>query len=144
MNIDESQKGFPMHAVDVQSGFYGSATMAQHARVVPDNGVRAHRAQTRSSIRLTRRGRILVMLVLVSAFLVGWSTLGGSTADASVESSSIVGQVVVVQQGESLWSIAQDIAPSTDPREVILRIREMNNLGTDHVFPGQSLHVPSL
>lgn len=125
-----------MNAVAIPTGFKGSAT--------PVNREKTERAQIRSSVRLTRRGRIVVILVLACAFLVGWSTLGGSTADASVESASAVGQVVVVQQGESLWSIAQDIAPSTDPREVILRIREMNNLGTDHVYPGQSLHVPSL
>ena len=50
---------------------------------------------------------------------------------------------MVVQPGESLWSIATDIAPDSDPREVIMRIREMNNLGADHVHPGQSLAVPS-
>lgn len=122
-----------MNAVATTSGFRGSAR--------PE---RAERARSHSSIQLTRRGRIVVSFVVACAFLLGWGTLGGSSADASVESATAVGQVVVVQQGESLWSIAQDIAPNTDPREVILRIREMNNLGADHVYPGQSLHVPSV
>ena len=133
-----------MNAVAIPTGLKGSATPAQRAHLAPASREKAEGAHMRSSIRLTRRGRIALILAIACAFLAGWSTLGGSTADASVESASAVGQVVVVQQGENLWSIAQDIAPSTDPREVILRIREMNDLGTDHVYPGQSLHVPSL
>lgn len=50
--------------------------------------------------------------------------------------------VVVVQAGESLWQIAQDIAPQADPRETVTTIRELNGLGDTTVVPGQSIVVP--
>lgn len=100
-------------------------------------------ASTSPSLRLTPRGRLVLGLMGAFVFLLGWITLGSGSADASVEQATSVGQFVVVQPGESLWSIATDIAPDSDPREVIMRIREMNNLGADHVHPGQSLAVPS-
>lgn len=96
-----------------------------------------------SSITLTTRGRIVVGLGLTFIALLAWITLGGGTADASIGQSPAVSQFVVVQPGESLWSIASDIAPAHDPRDVIMRIRETNGLGTQHVYPGQSLVVPA-
>lgn len=97
----------------------------------------------RASIKLTARGRVVVALAAAFLSLLGWITWGGGTADASAKPSGTVTQYVVVQPGESLWAIAADIAPSKDPREVILRMRELNNLGTDHVYPGQALVVPA-
>lgn len=99
---------------------------------------------TRSGVRLTLRGRLVLALAGTFVFLFGWITIGSGSADASVDSAAAAGEFVVVQPGESLWSIATDIAPHSDPREVILRIREMNDLGANHVYPGQSLAVPAL
>ena len=98
---------------------------------------------TPSSITLTARGRLVLGLVVVFFALLAWITVGGGTADASAEQSGQVSKSVVVQPGESLWSIATDIAPERDPREVIMRIRDLNSLGTQHVHPGQSLAVPA-
>ena len=95
-------------------------------------------------IRLTTRGRFV--LVLLASFLIlgTWLTVGGGSADASTEQGIAVGGTVVVQPGESLWSIATELAPHSDPRDMIIRIRDMNNLGSSHVYPGQSLAVPAL
>ncbi len=82
-------------------------------------------------------------LVLTFFALLIWITVGGGTADASADQPAQVAQFVVVQPGETLWSIATDIAPEQDPRSVIMRIREINGLGTQHVYPGQSLAVPA-
>lgn len=98
---------------------------------------------TPSSITLTARGRLVLGLVVVFFALLAWITVGGGTADASAGQSAQVSKSVVVQPGESLWSIATDIAPERDPREVIMRIRDLNSLGTQHVYPGQSLVVPA-
>jgi len=94
-------------------------------------------------ITLTSRGRLVIGLVLTFFALLAWIVLGGGTADASTDQPRPVSQLVVVQPGESLWSIATDIAPDQDPRAVIMRIREINDLGTQHVHPGQSLAVPA-
>jgi len=51
---------------------------------------------------------------------------------------------VVVQAGDTLWGIAQEIAPDRDPRAVVAQIRSVNDLGTRSIVPGQSIVVPSL
>ena len=53
-----------------------------------------------------------------------------------------VGQAVVVQQGETLWQIAQRIAPEADPRATVTAIRELNGLGGAPVVAGQTVIVP--
>ena len=39
--------------------------------------------------------------------------------------------------------IAREVAPGSDPRGVVRQIRQMNDLGTTPVVPGQSIVVPS-
>jgi hypothetical protein len=50
---------------------------------------------------------------------------------------------VSVAAGESLWQLAESIAPSVDPRVVIDDIVEINQLESTAVVPGQQLAVPS-
>jgi LysM repeat protein len=69
---------------------------------------------------------VLVAVVLLSA--------GGAR---------VVGPVVV-QPGDTLWSVAQRADPGTDPRAVIDRIKELNGLQGDSVGVGVVLQVPVL
>ena len=98
--------------------------------------------QNRTSIVLTARGRVVLGLMLTLAALFAWVLVGSGTAGASTESNGAVTSVVVVQPGENLWSIAQSVNPGEDPRNLVIQIREINGLGSQHVFPGQSLIVP--
>ncbi|MBT5181880.1 MAG: LysM peptidoglycan-binding domain-containing protein [Candidatus Nanopelagicales bacterium] len=95
-----------------------------------------------ASIVLTTRGRVVLGIVMTCAVLCMWVLFGSGTADAASESSLPTTQVVVVQPGESLWSISQSLNPGADPRALIMGIREINGIGTEHVFPGQSLIIP--
>ncbi len=67
---------------------------------------------------------------------------GQITADAGSRTAGPATSVVVVQAGDSLWSIAQDVAPAADPRETIARIRDLNGMRNATVIPGQSVVVP--
>ncbi len=102
-----------------------------------------------SNLRLTNRGRVLLLLVTILTLFTVVVASGRFTAQATVNSDT-AGQsapataVVVVQAGESLWSIAQQVAPGTDPREMVSRIRDLNGLADAVVSPGQSLLVPRL
>jgi LysM repeat protein len=51
--------------------------------------------------------------------------------------------IVVVQSGESLWSIAQSIKPGADPRAVVHEIKSLNGLTDAVVRVGQPLVVPA-
>jgi hypothetical protein len=98
--------------------------------------------ESRSSIVLTSRGRVVLGLIFTLLAIFVWVLFGSGTADAAGNSSGPATSVVVVQPGENLWSIAQSVNPEGDPRDLVIRIREINALGSQHVFPGQSLIVP--
>ena len=70
----------------------------------------------------------------------------GQMADASgAKGAEPVGaSSVVVQAGDTLWAIAQEVAPGHDPRSVVGQIRELNDLGTRSIVPGQTLLLPTL
>jgi hypothetical protein len=91
----------------------------------------------RQPIRLTRRGRVVMGATVVFAGL-GMAGLVNTAVAADQPSTS----VVVVQGGESLWSIAQDVQPHADPRAVIHDIKALNGLTTSVVRVGQALTVP--
>ena len=92
--------------------------------------------------QLTRRGRLVVLLGGVIA-LFSAVVMFGSFANATLTSQGPATQIVVVQPGESLWSIAQTIAPGADPRETVSRIRDLNGMTSAVVVKGQSLIVPT-
>jgi LysM repeat protein len=108
------------------------------------------RSSSGAEVRLTRRGRFVRFLGTVSvALLIGVLALGRvvgapARADVSVAPAPLLTQSVVVEQGDSLWIIAQRVAPQRDPREVIHEVRELNGLRSNLIQPGQVLIVPSV
>jgi LysM repeat protein len=103
----------------------------------------AHAVATtkKQSLRLTRRGRLVVFFAVVVAMLAALMMFG-SMANATSTNAGPATAVVVVQPGESLWSIAQTIAPDQDPRATINDIKDLNGMNTAVVAVGQSIVVP--
>ncbi len=99
-----------------------------------------------SPLRLTRRGRVVVaaaaaLLVTVISLLaagVAQATNDGPSPRAARQ--NLV--QVVVQPGQSLWSVAESADPDQDTRAVIQQIIDLNSLNGDTVFAGQQLWVP--
>lgn len=96
-------------------------------------------------LRLTKRGRgVLTFLaatpLVVAAFLFA---INGGGATASLEGSNVPFEYVTVESGQSLWQIAEDIAPQSDPRDVIAQLVEFNQLDSAEISAGQQLAVPS-
>jgi LysM repeat protein len=94
---------------------------------------------------LTRRGRILVgtlvaLPIIVGAYFIG---LGSSSAGADSVQSTVSFETVTVMPGDTLWSIAQSVAPNADAQAVIAAIEELNQLETLTVQPGQKLAIPA-
>lgn len=104
------------------------------------------RPVVRTRLRLTRRGRAvltsLAALPIVAGILVGALSSGGAVAGIDDGSSPRAFETAVVGAGDSLWSIAERIAPSEDPRDVILEIMRLNGLADAVVQPGQRLALP--
>jgi hypothetical protein len=92
-------------------------------------------------LRLTRRGRLVTAAatVLIAALtLVGVVSRAGSLRETAPVPASAPAQVVVAP-GETLWSIAERIAPDRDPRPVVAGIQRLNGLPTPDVHAGQTL-----
>lgn len=97
----------------------------------------------RSAIRLTRRGRVVLLLVLVglllTAFVLGRT--GTSVAATDTAAPAPYAQTTV-HQGETLWSVAKRVAPGHDPRAVVEQLRALNHLSSGSVQAGQQLLLP--
>lgn len=104
--------------------------------------------RTRSTrLRLTVRGRrVLAMatafpiVVAVSAAMVAG---GGAVASLDQGPGSASFDSVTVASGETLWSIAHDVAPAADPRDVVDAISRLNALDGGALIAGQQLAIPA-
>ncbi|MCX6400801.1 MAG: LysM peptidoglycan-binding domain-containing protein [Propionibacteriales bacterium] len=98
-----------------------------------------------SQVRLTRRGR-LVVLALAFAVVVAaavWLAAGSAATREGGGSPAI--EVVTVAPGETLWGLASDVAATTgdDVRSVMEQIQQLNTLDSSMVYAGQQLRVPT-
>ena len=106
---------------------------------VPDAGGADHPAPP---LRLTRRGRRLVAGLSIGAGL-GIAVLAGAADDGDPGALRLAGgSSVVVQSGDTLWSIASETAPGEDTRAVVDAIMAVNDLEQVELVPGQVLQLP--
>ncbi len=103
----------------------------------------------RSPLRLTRRGKAVVAIFVVTgltvlALLV--TMLASSGAQATNHGAPDAGyqgmREIVVRPGQTLWSIASAAEPTADPRIVIQEIMTANALTSTDIAAGQLLWVP--
>lgn len=100
------------------------------------------RTAARGSVRLTRRGRLVVLVAAVVAVLaIGFFFASGSVATDEPGTPEPT-RVVQVGAGDTLWDIAAGIAPDGDVRSMIDRIEKLNALDSGMVTAGQELVVP--
>jgi|SRR4051812_18646287 cell division protein YceG involved in septum cleavage len=98
----------------------------------------------RSALRLTRRGRVVVVVVaLLVAFAVGvFVTAAGSVATQHPGTPEPT-RIVQVGSGDTLWGIATELADGGDVRAMIEEIKQLNALGSEALQAGQRLVVPA-
>jgi nucleoid-associated protein YgaU len=93
-------------------------------------------------VRLTRRGRRLVAVLVLASGLAG--VVLGREVLAPDPGLRLAGESsVVVEQGDTVWSIADRVTGSDeDVRAVVDVIVALNDLEDSVVVPGQVLRVP--
>ena len=96
-------------------------------------------AQRRPGVRLTRRGR--AVLVLLALLLAGLGVVSAAPASQAANPAGPA-PTVVVKQGDTLWSIASRYAPGRDPFVTIDEIRRLNGLSGYTVPAGMRLTLP--
>ena len=94
------------------------------------------------------RRRRLAVAVLAVAVAVAITLLASAAvarlaggAPSAAGGPSPAEPTVVVQPGDTLWSIAADVAPRTDVRITVDRLIALN--GSSPIVPGQELVVPA-
>ena len=101
------------------------------------------RSEAVGSVRLTRRGRLVVFAACLAA-LGGGITMFGDPAASTHTTYHPAKHRVVVQPGQTLWDIAKQVAPGQDPRTVIDEIVDLNALSSaGEIRAGQPLYVPA-
>lgn len=95
-------------------------------------------------LRLTRRGRLLVV-VAVLALAFGLLTMLSAPAASTGQVRHVPARTVVVQPGQTLWDIARAVAPQSDPRDEIAEIVDLNSLpDPGAIRVGQPLDIPTV
>ena len=99
-------------------------------------------APAAAPVRLTRRGRLVVTLLFVVALTVLATVFGATSAATGEAGTPVPTRTVVVQEGDTLWAIAGEVAAPGDVREMVHRIQELNALPGSGLTLGQELAVP--
>ncbi|WP_314140238.1 LysM peptidoglycan-binding domain-containing protein [uncultured Plantibacter sp.] len=94
-------------------------------------------------LRLTKRGRVVFTTLAAIPLVIGVAVVGLSAGGAAANTAAgATFTYITVDPGESLWQLAESIAPDADPRDVIAEIMNLNQLSTAGVEPGQRLAIP--
>jgi hypothetical protein len=118
-----------------------------------------------SRLHLTRRGRVvfttlaaipIAAVALALALNGGIAVAEGTSVGAGLGGNTVVGvgvgvgvgvatgfDYVTIRSGQSIWQLAETIAPTSDPRDVIAEIVSLNQLPSESVQPGQRLALPN-
>lgn len=122
--------------VPVVASSVGSARSAGSAEGAPA-------VRRPATLRLTRRGRLVMVVLFLAALLAGGVLFGSTSTRATGEAGAPRDyQYLVVQPGQTLWGIAKDVAPQEDPRATIEAIRRLNALSGTGVEAGQRIALP--
>lgn len=136
-------------------GGYAPAKASQHSSIGQHSSISRHNPAApalrvrQAPLKLTRRGRFVfigVPLILLAALILSFSGFLNAPAKAAESASELAltpTVTVTVQPGESLWAIAEAVAPERDPRDVVTDIIQLNNLNAARVVPGQALFIPA-
>ena len=100
--------------------------------------------RVRSSVRLTRRGRLVVFLTSLLVVLAVALTLAGGAVGTGSAGEPTPTEVVTVAPGQTLWGIASEIAVDGDVRAAMQQIERLNALESAGLQAGQKLRVPVL
>ena len=93
---------------------------ARHLYLVPS-------PQT-TAVRLTRRGRLAVLLAALLTMAVLVVALSPSTTATGDAGDPVPTQTVTVQPGDTLWKLATEANPNGDIRQTVDDIMRLNSL----------------
>jgi hypothetical protein len=97
-----------------------------------------------SGIHLNRRGRLARTFVVLSLAIV-LGSLVSVNAGANSERPTEAGAkfiTVTVTPGDTVWSLAERLAPTSDLRAFVSEVIEINSLASADLAAGQKIRIP--
>lgn len=121
-----------------------STMTATHGFGFGTTGRTAPRAAARPApaVRLTGRGRLVLLVLFAALGFVALTLLGGHSAATGEAGAPVETRTVVVGEGDTLWGIASEIAEPGEVREMIHYIQRLNALPGASLQRGQELALP--
>ena len=104
-------------------------------------------ATSPAALTLTKRGRTVIMvsalILATSTFAATFSAFNGAVASTTaVSAAPVAAEQIIVQPGESYWSIARAIAPGRSTQDVIDQIHQLNPFEGSTLQAGTKILVP--
>lgn len=89
--------------------------------------------------------RLIGVVRLAATAAVTLAVVGGMGWIGQAASPGAPAETTVtrVGAGETVWDVAQRVAPKSDQRAVVERIRQLNGMANSAIAPGQQLQVPN-
>jgi hypothetical protein len=119
---------------------------ARYSTPVRTDPLRTEEVRTsprRSRLRMTKRGRAVLLALVAIPVVLCVLALGINAGGATATSSSTPLAKITVVGGQTLWSVAKQIAPNADPRDVIADVMSVNRMSTADIYPGERLAIPA-
>lgn len=95
-----------------------------------------------SPVRLTRRGRVVVIIAALTLLLLAAFTLGSVAVGSEAPGQAQPTEIVMVGTGDTLWGIASELNDGGDIRSTMREIESLNALESVALSAGQKLRVP--
>lgn len=92
-------------------------------------------------LRLTRRGMVVAVVATLIAGLAMLLVAHASASSPAAAPKVTAGSTIIVQPGDTLWSIASRVEPNRDPRRVVDQLRQLNHLTSVSLSAGQTLKL---
>jgi nucleoid-associated protein YgaU len=96
--------------------------------------------------RVTRTGvrrRRLAAILTAAAIAGAWAGPVARALGGDREPSAAARSLYVVRGGDTLWAIAERLAPGDDPRPLVDAISDANGVEPGALVPGQTLVIPA-
>jgi LysM repeat protein len=100
------------------------------------------RRRPASAVRLTRRGQVVTVLLLLGLLLAVLTVFGSHSAATGEAGTPVATRTVEVGEGDTLWGIASEVAEPGQVRDMVHQIQELNALPGAGLRVGQEIAVP--